>query len=83
MRKIRGNFMNKLELAKNKVKEILNIKKRYYKCAYCNEYTNYDTKSFVKALGPKITDHKLYFCNEFCKDKFIDMHLPYSARKYK
>lgn len=68
----------KLWLFKNKIKEILNIKNRLYKCENCGKYTK--EKIFIRALGC-FKNEKQHFCCEKCKELYIDSLLPPQARR--
>lgn len=67
-------------LIKNKIKEILGIKDRLYKCEYCGVYMY--RRVTIKALPP-FENKELNFCCEGCKDLYIDSLLPEEARKGK
>lgn len=71
---------NGLWFVKNRIKEILRIKDRLYKCEYCGVYSY--QKVVIKALPP-FEKHELHFCSGECKGLWIDMQLPVCARKYK
>lgn len=70
----------KLWMIKNKVKEILHIKDRLYKCEYCGVYMY--RKVVIQALPP-FQKYEQHFCCEGCKDLYIDTLLPIGARRYK
>ncbi|NFM46561.1 hypothetical protein FDB72_10515 [Clostridium botulinum] len=65
-------------LIKNKIKEILGIKNRMYKCQYCGVYMY--RKVTIKALPP-VENAELNFCCEGCKELYIDSLLPTQVRK--
>ena len=64
-------------LWKNKIKEILRIKNRLYKCGSCEIYTP-PRDIYIESY----TGDKLYFCCTKCKEKWIDNQLPPYLRKY-
>lgn len=68
----------KLWLIKNKVKELLRIKSRLYKCEQCGKYA--PQRVFIRGIEP--CDHmKLHFCSESCRDLYIDNLLPPQAKR--
>lgn len=67
-------------LFKNKVKELLGIKDRLYKCEYCGVYTY--PRVVIKGLPP-YEGKEQHFCCEGCKDLYIDSLLPEFARKFR
>lgn len=67
-------------LLKNKIKAMIGIKDRLYRCSYCGVYS--EERVSIKALAP-FEDRKQYFCCEDCKERYIDTLLPPMARRYK
>ena len=55
-------------LIKNKIKEILGIKDRLYKCEYCGVYTY---RKFVATGLPPDEEKEHNFCCEGCKELYL------------
>ena len=66
-------------LINNKIKEILGIKDRLYKCEYCGVYMY---RNVVLTCLPPFENVEHHFCCEGCKELYIDRLLPPIARKY-
>jgi hypothetical protein len=68
-------------LIKNKIKELLQIDDRLYRCEYCGVYT------YIPVVKKAITRKKKIiewnFCCEGCKDLYIDNLLSEQTRKTK
>lgn len=70
----------KLWMMKNKVKEVLGIENRLYRCEQCSEYA--PKRVFIRGIEPY--EHmKLHFCCEKCRELYIDDLLPPQAKRYK
>jgi hypothetical protein len=67
-------------LFKNRIKQILKIKDRLYKCEYCGVYIY---ERVVVESYPPFENAKQHFCCEGCKELYIDSLLQPQARRNK
>jgi hypothetical protein len=66
-------------LFKNKIKELLNIKDRLYKCECCGVYSY---RNVTLTCLPPFENIEHHFCCNGCRDIYIDKLIPPIARKY-